>query len=212
MKLNDKHKKLLYYVFAALMAAMIFVTTYFLKIPIATPAGQTMLKVSNILVLLGGMLFGGFYGGLAAGIGSGMYDLLDPVYITSAPLTFAKFFIMALVCGLISNSGKSKGLSMKRNAVGAVAGGVTYWLLYISESIIKLMIAGSAFTAAAAACAPKMVTSGINQVVAIVGSLLLIVPLNKALRNYLPKFSEDAKTDDDKADVKKEKDSKKKQK
>ncbi len=192
MKLNNEKKKMLYYVFAALMAAMIFVTTYFLKIPIATPAGQTMLKVSNILVLLGGMLFGGVYGGLAAGIGSGMYDLLDPVYITSAPLTFAKFFLMALVCGLISNSGGKKGLSMKRNAVGAVCGGVTYWLLYITESIVKLMIAGSAFSAAAAACAPKMVTSGINQTIAIVGSLLLIVPLNKALAEYLPKFSEES--------------------
>lgn len=188
--MDIKTKKLLRYVFAALMAAMIFVTTYFLKIPIATPAGQTMLKISNGLCLLAGMLFGGVYGGLAAGIGNGMYDLLDPVYITSAPLTFAKFFLMALVCGLISNSGDSKGLSMKRNAIGAVSGAVTYWVLYIAESIIKLMIAGSAFSAAAAACAPKMVTSGINQIMAIVVSLLLIVPLNKALRNYLPKFSE----------------------
>lgn len=188
--MDIKTKKLLRYVFAALMAAMIFVTTYFLKIPIATPAGQTMLKISNGLCLLAGMLFGGVYGGLAAGIGNGMYDLLDPVYITSAPLTFAKFFLMALVCGLISNSGDSKGLSMKRNAIGAVSGAVTYWVLYIAESIIKLMIAGSAFSAAAAACAPKMVTSGINQIMAIVVSLLLIVPLNKALKNYLPKFSE----------------------
>ena len=88
---------------------------------------------------------------------------------------------------------------MKRNAIGAVCGGVTYWVLYISESIIKLMIAGSTFSAAAAACAPKMVTSGINQVVAIVGSLLLIVPLNKALRNYLPKFSSDKNDDSENA-------------
>lgn len=199
-----KRKTLLYYVFAALMAAMIFVTTYFLKIPIATPAGQTMLKVSNVLVLLGGMLFGGVYGGLAAGIGSGMYDLLDPVYVTSAPLTFAKFFLMAFVCGMIANSRGAKGLSMKRNAVGAVCGGVTYWLLYITESVVKLMIAGSAFTAAAAACAPKMITSGINQTVAIVGSLLLIMPLNKALKNYLPKFSDAPAKSDGKKDEKKD--------
>ncbi len=188
MKPNLKQKRLLYYVFAALMSAMIFVTTYFLKIPIPTPAGQTMLKVSNILVLLSGMLFGGIFGGLSAGIGNGLYDLLDPVYITSAPLTFAKFFIMGLVCGLISNPKNSKELSMKRNAVGAISAGAVYWLLYITESIVKLMITGSAFSAAAAACAPKMITSGINQIVAIVGSLLLITPLHKALKNYLPKY------------------------
>ena len=201
MKVNKTQKKFLYYVFAALMAAMIFVTTYFLKIPIPTPAGQTMLKVSNILVLLGGMLFGGVFGGLAAGIGNGLYDLLDPVYITSAPLTFAKFFIMALVCGLISNSGGKKGLSMKRNAIGAVCGGVTYWLLYITESIVKLMAAGSVFSAAAAACVPKMITSGVNQTIAIIGSLLLIVPLNKALHNFLPKFAKEESSDSQKNDA-----------
>ena len=70
--MNLKQKKLLNYVLTAVMAAMIFVATYFLKIPISTPAGPTMLKVSNILILLAGILFGGVYGGLAAGIGSGL--------------------------------------------------------------------------------------------------------------------------------------------
>ncbi|MBQ5566010.1 MAG: ECF transporter S component, partial [Clostridia bacterium] len=54
--MNIKENKLLKIVFVGVMAAMIFVTTYFLKIPISTPAGQTMLKVSNILVLLAGLL------------------------------------------------------------------------------------------------------------------------------------------------------------
>ena len=189
--MNLKQKKLLNYVLVGVMAAMIFVTTYFLKIPITTPAGPTMIKVSNILILLGGMLFGGVYGGLAAGIGSGLYDLLDPVYITSAPLTFVRFFIMAFVCGSISNFGKANGTNSKRNAVAAVSGGLAYWLLYIGESIIKLMIEGSAFVPAVVATAPKMATSGINQIIAVVGSLILIVPLNKALKKYLPKFIAD---------------------
>lgn len=195
--MNIRQKKLLNYVLAAVMAAMIFVATYFLKIPISTPAGQTMLKVSNILILLAGMLFGGVYGGLAAGIGSALYDLLDPVYITSAPFTFVFFFIMAFVCGTIANSGDAKGTSVKRNLVGAVCGGVSYWILYISKSIITLMIEGSAFGAAVTAVAPKMVTSGINQIVAIIGAMLLIMPLNAALRKYLPKFSKDSTTKED---------------
>ena len=48
--MNLKQKKLLNYVLVGVMAAMIFVTTYFLKIPITTPAGPTMIKVSNILI------------------------------------------------------------------------------------------------------------------------------------------------------------------
>ncbi len=189
--MNLKQKKLLNYVLVGVMAAMIFVTTFFLKIPISTPAGQTMLKVSNILILLAGMLFGGIYGGLASGLGSGLYDLLDPVYISSAPLTFIRFFIMSFICGAISNSGNSKGTSVKKNLLGAICGAATYWLLYIFESVIKLVIGGSTFQAALIASAPKMVTSGINQLVAIVGSMVLIVPLNMALKKYLPKFSGD---------------------
>ncbi len=184
-----KQKKLLNYILVGVMAAMIFVTTSFLKIPISTPAGQTMLKVSNILILLAGMLFGGVYGGLASGIGSGLYDLFDPVYISSAPLTFIRFFLMSLICGLISNSGNSKGTSFKRNLIGAICGAVTYWGLYIFESVSKLMIGGSTFQAALAAAAPKMITSGINQTVAVIGSMILIIPLNRALKKYLPKFS-----------------------
>lgn len=189
--MNLKQKNLLNYVLVAVMAAMIFVATYFLKIPIATPAGQTMLKVSNILILLAGMLFGGLYGGLAAGIGSGLYDLLDPVYITSAPLTFVRFFITAFICGVISNSGDSKGTKFSKNIIGAISGGVVCWLWYISESIIKLMLEGSAFGAAVAAVVPKMITSGVNQTVAVIGAMLLIVPLNAALKKFLPKFSKD---------------------
>lgn len=189
--MNIRQKKLLNYVLAAVMAAMIFVATYFLKIPITTPAGPTMLKVSNILILLAGMLFGGVYGGLAAGIGSALYDLLDPVYMTSAPFTFAFFFIMAFVCGTISNWGDAKGTSVKRNLIGAVCGGVSYWTLYIAKSIITLMIEGSVFEAAVTAVVPKMVTSGINQVAAIIGAMLLVMPLNAALKKYLPKFSKD---------------------
>lgn len=189
--MNLKQKKLLNYVLAAVMAAMIFTATYFLKIPIATPAGQTMLKVSNILILLAGILFGGVYGGLAAGIGSGLYDLLDPVYISSAPLTFVRFFIMAFVCGIIANSKGSKGTSFKKNLIGSISGAATYWILYIGESVIKLMLEGSAFVPALSAAAPKMITSGINQVVAVIGAMLLIVPLNKALKKFLPKFSKE---------------------
>ncbi len=187
--MNIKENKLLKIVFVGVMAAMIFVTTYFLKIPISTPAGQTMLKVSNILVLLAGLLLGGVYGGMAGGLGNCLYDLLDPVYITGAPLTFVRFFIMAFVCGTISNSGDSKGTSLRKNILGTICGALTYWTLYIGESIIKLMISGSEFAPAVTAVIPKMVTSGINQTVAVIGALVLVVPLNAALKKYIPKVS-----------------------
>ena len=52
-------------VVVGVMAAIIFVLTYFVQIPIPTPAGQTMIKSANIFILLAGLLFGGLRGGLA---------------------------------------------------------------------------------------------------------------------------------------------------
>ncbi len=62
------------------LAALVFVATAFIKIgPIPTPAGPTMIKSGNIICLLGALLFGKTKGGLAAGIGSMLYDLTDPL-------------------------------------------------------------------------------------------------------------------------------------
>jgi len=47
-----------------LMAAVCFVTTYFLRIEIPTPAGPTNIKIGNVFCLLAGLLFGGWRGGL----------------------------------------------------------------------------------------------------------------------------------------------------
>ena len=38
--------------------------------------------------MLGALLLGGWYGGLAGSIGMTIADLMDPVYITGAPKTF----------------------------------------------------------------------------------------------------------------------------
>ncbi len=183
-----KKENLLYRViYTGLMAAMIFVATYFFKIEIATPAGPTMLKVGNVLCLLAGFLLGGLHGGLAAGIGSMLFDLLDPKYVSSAPFTLVFFFIMGASCGIISHSGKP---STARDIVAAIVGAGLYWLLNIGKSVILFMAAGSAFWPAVVANGTKMVTSLVNAVIAVVFSVLLAKPLRSALEKagLLAKF------------------------
>ncbi|MEA5038413.1 MAG: ECF transporter S component [Clostridiaceae bacterium] len=179
-----KEKRNLIYklVFVGVMAAMIFVATMFLRIEIPTPTGPTNLKTANILCLLAGMLFGGWLGGLSAGIGSMLFDLSNPVYAASAPFTLVFFFAMGAVSGWISHIGGRKGESWKMNALGGACGALAYWLLYIGKSVIELVLAGSAFWPAVVATAPKMITSGINAVVAVVFATLLAKPLGTALR------------------------------
>jgi len=164
------------------LAALVFVTTYFLKIgPIATPAGPTMIKVGNVVCILGALLFGGVRGGLAAGIGSMIYDLTDPAFVSSAPFTFVFFFLMAFICGVISHAHGRDGKDAKWNAVGAVAGAASYLVLHLGKTLITLMLSGSGLAAALTASGVKFITSGVNAVIAVVVSLLLAPVFRKAL-------------------------------
>lgn len=175
-KRNQKFYLLLY---LAMMAAMVFVCT-FISIPIYTPA-KTMIKAANGICLLAGLLFGG-WGGLASGIGSMIFDLFDPVFIVDAPITLIRFGLMGMVCGLISHAGGAKGERFSRNLLGTIVGTLFSLVMYISYSVVKLVVAGSVMDAAIAAVVPKMITGGINAVIAVLLSMVLIKPVRKAMR------------------------------
>ena len=83
-------------VMIGLMAAVVFVVTMFLSIRIPTPTGTTMIKLANAFVLLCGLLLGPVRGGLAAGIGSMIFDLMTPEYAPEAWITFLRFFLMGM--------------------------------------------------------------------------------------------------------------------
>ena len=164
------------------MAAIIFVATYFIKIPIQTPTGPSMIKIGNIFCLLAGMLFGGVRGGLAAGIGSMFYDLLDPLFISSAPFTLISFFAMAFVCGTISNGFSRKGEKTIYNIIGAIVGALSYVVLYVLKSTIALVILGSQFAPAFISTIPKMLTSLVNAGIAVIFAIILFPMVKKALK------------------------------
>lgn len=168
-------------VIIGLMAAMVFVCTMFLGIRIPTPTGTTQLKTANAICLLTGLLFGGWTGGLAAGIGSALFDLTYPEWAAGAWLTFIFFFAMGAICGGIAHAGGAAGKNKARNWLAAVCGAVGYWLLYVGKSIIVLCLSGSAFSAAFIATTPKMLTGGINAVFAVVVSNLLAALLRPKL-------------------------------
>lgn len=170
-------------VIIGLMAAMVFVCTMFLGIRIPTPTGTTQLKTANAICLLTGLLFGGWTGGLAAGIGSALFDLTYPEWAAGAWLTFIFFFAMGAICGGIAHAGGAAGKNKARNWVAAICGAMGYWLLYIGKSIVVLCLGGSVFSAAVIATVPKMLTGGINAVFAIVVSNLLAALLRPKLES-----------------------------
>lgn len=62
----------------ALMAAMVFLFSY-ISIPIPNPLLVTRVHLGNVMCLLSGLMLGGPLGGAAAGVGSFLFDLFDPV-------------------------------------------------------------------------------------------------------------------------------------
>lgn len=88
----------------ALLAALCYVAFAYLKIPIPLPGGDAVaLHIGNAFCVLAALLLGGVYGGLAGSLGMTIADLMDPVYISSAPKTFVLKFFIGLITGIIAH-------------------------------------------------------------------------------------------------------------
>lgn len=99
-----KNDTLLKWTQTALLAALCFVTFTFLQIKIPMPGGDaTSLHIGNAFCVLAALLLGGGYGGLAGAVGMTIADLLDPVYLVSAPKTFVLKLGIGLITGLVAH-------------------------------------------------------------------------------------------------------------
>ena len=119
-----------------ILAAMIFVLTKFVSIPIPSPLGKTALSVGNAMCILSALLFGPLTGGLAAGVGNALVDLLDPAWAPQFWITFINKFMMAFVAGLVMHKIKLGKVNVRIWFAG-LAGAVTYCVLYIAKNIIE---------------------------------------------------------------------------
>lgn len=167
--------------FVGVMAALVYAASAYLQIPIPTAIGSTRLHMGNVMCLLSGLLLGPVSGGLAAGIGSMFFDLLNPAYIASAPFTFAFKFLMAWVCGMIAKGADKKALL--RCIVAAVVGAVTYVVLYLSKSFLEdYFVLGLPIEAVMLTVAQKGLVSTINGIIAAAVSVPLYLTLKPLLQ------------------------------
>ena len=87
--MNKQNSTIMKLAETALLAALCYVSFTFLQIKIPVPGGDaTSLHIGNTFCVLGALLLGGWYGGLAGSIGMTIADLMDPVYITGAVSLF----------------------------------------------------------------------------------------------------------------------------
>lgn len=184
MENQTKHKKVSVYQLAllGLFAALVFAGSK-IEVPIPVAIGDvSRIHLGNIFCLLSGFVLGPVYGGLAAGIGSALYDMMNPAYITSAPFTFVFKFALAAVCGLIAYAGQHKGEHHGLNIAAAVGGSMTYMALYLGKSFVQGLLLGSEMGAVLTALATKLVTSSVNAAIAVAVSVPLYTVVRLALK------------------------------
>ncbi len=158
-----------------LMAALVYLGNY-MQIRLNNDA---RVHLGNSMCLLAGLLFGGVNGGLSSGIGGALFDLFDPVYITSAPYTFFSKFVLGWTTGVLNRS-KIKG-EFVRSLVAAICGQLAYIVLYLGKNFIEQLILGNPMETALTIMAEKAITSGINGALAVVIAVPLSIVIRKAL-------------------------------
>lgn len=177
-KASSGRRKLYSIIIVGLMAALVYVGNY-LQIKIPNGALVTRIHLGNSMCLLAGLLFGRLKGGLASGIGAGLYDLFDPVYIVSAPYTFFSKFAMGFTAGHIRKHGPAN--EKKAVIVGAIVGQLVYIVLYLLKTFISQILLGEPVSVALKLTGVNALTSTVNGVLACVIAIPLYFALSKAL-------------------------------
>jgi len=169
-------------VVTALLAALTVVGSWLrITIPLDI-GGTTSFHLGNIMCALSGILLGPWLGGLAAGLGSAIFDMFHPLYISEAWMTFLMKFAYGMAAGLVIRCGK-KEWGYVRAVLASAAGAVTYAALYLAKSYFYsgLFLQGLAPAAALATVALKLPATAFNGVIAVVFAPILAVAIRKAL-------------------------------
>ena len=146
--------------------------------------GTSAFHLGNILCALSGILLGPWLGGLAAGLGSAIYDMfVDPMYISECWLTFLMKGAYGIAAGLVAHAGH-KEWGYGKALLGTITGAVTYAALYLAKSYFYggLLLGGLTPEAALLNLVSKLPATTFNAAVAIVGAPLLAVAIREALK------------------------------
>ena len=149
--------------------------------------GNTSFHLGNIMCALSGLLLGPWLGGLASGLGSAIYDMTNPLYISECWITFLTKGAYGLAVGLVVWKSKDSWGYVKAILATAV-GALTYAILYLAKSYFYngLLIKGLTSAAALTTVIAKLPATTFNAVVAIIFAPILGIAIRKALeRNHL---------------------------
>ncbi|MDY3332669.1 MAG: ECF transporter S component [Gallibacter sp.] len=124
-------------VLAAIMMALVIVSTMIVRIPVI--ATQGYIHLGDCMVFFSVYVLGKKYGAVVAGVGSAMADLFAG-YAVYIPITLVVKFLMALVLGIILErlyrAKASTGNQIMEYVALALSGSIMVLGYYIAESIM----------------------------------------------------------------------------
>ncbi|MBR4359713.1 MAG: ECF transporter S component [Clostridia bacterium] len=166
-------------VFVGVMAAMVYVVTLF-----RFPLLGSKVHFANAVCLLCGMLLGPVQGGVAAGLGSALFDATGGGYdVIQIMITFVSKFAMAFVCGMIMHRGQKGRARADRTVAASVAGALTYVALYMLKTFIyDRYVYGHPMHVAFATMGSKLPASLINAAAAVIAAPIFYHAALPALR------------------------------
>ena len=164
--MNQKLRNLVY---TAMLMALCCVATLVIKIPTVTGG---YLNAGDIVVVLAALLAGPLYGGVAAGFGSGLADVISG-YMSYAPGTLVVKGCAAVVAALIFRACRKKSFGFA--LLSAICGEIVMVLGYFGYASLLL---GKGW-GAAASIPGNLVQGAMGMVIGLV--LLVVLKRSKAL-------------------------------
>lgn len=166
---------------AGLLAALTMVGSNLRVIIPVSIGGTSAFHLGNIMCALSGILLGPWLGGTAAGLGSMLFDLTNPAYVSDCWITFLTKFAYGMAAGLVIRAGK-KDWGYGKAVLSTVAGAVTYAILYLVKNFLEtLIVSGTTAEAALIAVTTRLPATIFNAAVAIIFAPILSVAIGKAL-------------------------------
>ena len=166
-------------VYTAVLAALVCAVTFF-----RFPLLGSKIHFANAMCLLSGLLMGPVTGGLAAGLGSTLYDALFGGYdLLNCAITFVTKFLMAWICARTAFAGGREAGSHGRNVAACVVGALSYVAMYMLKTFVfQMFVYGYPMETAVVTMGSKLPASLLNAAAAMVAAPVLYTALLPALR------------------------------
>ena len=178
--MKTKDSRIFDIVFVGLLAAMVYVVTLF-----RFPLLGSKVHFANAVCLLSGMLLGPTLGGIAAGIGSALYDAFTGYDFVNVVITFVSKFAMAWVCGKLMDVTAKGRHRFDRTLLASIVGALTYVALYMAKTYIyNRFVYGYPLDAVGATMLSKLIPSLINAGAAVVAAQLRDEGIDPARISY----------------------------